>query len=100
VIFAFVEDGRIVVHQDDGDARRWWEPLDVESGAVVFYDDHGRWLKPEFTAAGYRLVPQIVTPPEVDPINVALAEAAGVDPNPHFESVAAIRDALKQKGAP
>ena len=104
MIFAFGDDGMIGVHGTEADVQREWEGLDVESQAVVFYDERGTWLKPEFTTPNtrslfglvvgsghYRLIPTAKAPPEIDPIDVALSEAAGVTPNPHFESVDDIR---------
>ena len=108
MIFAFGEDGMITVHESEADAQRQWEGLDVESHAVVFYDERGSWLKPHFTrpneqstfgimvtSGEYRLIASAEVPPEVDMIEVALAEAAGVEPNPHLNSVSAIRDHIR-----
>ena len=102
VIFAVGEDGSITVHASEEDARREWEPIDVESGAVVFYDDDGTWLKPDFvkpnqrwlfglivTEGKYKLV-RSATPPEIDPIDLALSEAIGLKPNTNFASIDAI----------
>ena len=102
VIFAFGDDGGIEVFTSIDDAKRDWEPIDVESGIVVFYDDDGTWLKPDFikpnkrqffgiilTHGEYTLVRE-AAPPEVDPIDVALAEAVYIKPNAYFNSVDAI----------
>lgn len=108
MIFAFGEDGMITVHESEADAQRQWEGLDVESQAVVFYDERGIWLKPHFTkpnaestlgimvtSGEYRLLASPEMPPDVDAIEVALAEAAGVEPNPHLNSVSAIREHIR-----
>jgi len=104
MIFAYAEDGMFTVHADEAEVRRQWEPIDVESGVVVFYDEDGTWLKPEFTKPNrYRLFGFIPTQGEyklarsaqidahLDSIDVALDEAAGVEPNPHFDSLESIR---------
>jgi hypothetical protein len=109
VIFAFGEDGMVSIHADDAEAQREWEPIDVESRAVVFYDEHGTYLKPEFTTPNkhgmfgglvqgkYDLARCEPAPPEIDPISVALDEAAGVEPNPYFDSLDAIRAHLRAR---
>lgn len=109
MIFAFGEDGMVTVYDTEADARRDWEGLDVESGAVIFYDASGQWLKPEFTTPNRRqLFGFIVTngdyvlraaqrPSEVDDVAVALDEAAGVNPNPHFDSIDALRRHFTQR---
>ena len=106
MIFAFGEDGVIAVYSEAAEAGRQWEPIDVESRAVVFYDEDGTYLQPEFMTPNkyglfgglvqgeYHLVRCAAAPPEIDSIDVALAEAAGVEPNPHFASVDAIRQHL------
>jgi hypothetical protein len=104
MIFAFGEDGLITVYDDEASVRRDWEGLDVESRAVVFYAADGTWLEPTFTkpnqrelfgfvltSGEYRLVPSPTRPPEVDGIEVALSEAAGIEPNAHFDSLDAVR---------
>ena len=109
MIFAFGDDGVIRVHESEADVQREWEQPDVESRAVVFYGEDGRWLRPEFaqpnkknlfgfvTVGTYRLVAGDDPPPEIDPIDIALSEAVGLEPNPHFASVAAIRDYLNSR---
>jgi hypothetical protein len=49
MIFAFIDGGTISVLEDELATRRQFEPIDVESGTVVFYDDEGTWLEPVFT---------------------------------------------------
>jgi hypothetical protein len=104
MILAFGEDGMIEVLPDLAEAKRQWEPIDVESRAVVFYAEDGTYLEPVFTTPNktslfglvltqgqYDLVRSEAAPPEIDPIEIALDEAAGVEPNPHFDSVEAVR---------
>ena len=104
MIFAYAEDGMFTIHADLAEVRREWEPIDVENGVVVFYDEDGIWLKPEFTTPNRRSFFGIgITQGEytltrcnqrdahVDPIAVALADAAGVEPNPYFDSLDSLR---------
>ena len=107
MIFAFAEDGMVTVHHDEADAKREWEPIDVESRAVVFYDADGTWLEPHFVKPNktsffrlisnrgdYQLVRSPERPPEIDSIGVALDEAAGIEPNPSFSSLESLRQYL------
>jgi hypothetical protein len=103
LIFAYAEDGMLWVFEHEAAAKTECEPIDVESLVFVFYAEDGTWLRPEFLRPNrqsffgllleqgeYRLVPAPERPPEVDPIEVALAECAGVVPNPHFRSAAEV----------
>ena len=107
MIFAFAEDGMVAVLDDLAAARRECEGIDVESGVYVFYAEDGTWLRPRFTRpnrqggfAFFRWVesgefviePDLARPPEVDAIETALDEAAGLQPNTHFASLDAVRD--------
>jgi hypothetical protein len=103
--FAFLEDGMIEVHANAADATIEFRAKDIESRAVVFYDEDGTYLSPELATPPRRLWFGLVTvegeyglvrcapsPPEIDPIDVALSEASGVKPNNfHFISVDEIR---------
>jgi hypothetical protein len=112
MIFAFVEDGTIVVYEDEAAARKEWPPIDVESSVVVFYGEDGTWLKPVFIAPNrtrlfgliriqgdYRLARCKVIPPEIDSIEIALDEASGVRRNAHFDSVEAVRVHIRERRA-
>ena len=91
------------VHADLAEVRRVWEPIDVENAVAIFYDEDGTWLKPEFTTPNRRGIFGGITQgqytltrceqldPGVDPIDVALDEAAGVEPNPYLDSLDSIR---------
>ena len=109
MIIAFGEDGIISIYADEGEAKRQWEPIDVESRAVVFYGEDGAYLEPVFTTPNthscfgmvltqgeFELVRREPPPAGIDPIAVALAEAAGIEPNPHFASIGALRAHLKR----
>ena len=103
MILASREDGRFTIHADLAAVRREWEAIDVENAVAIFYDEDGTWLKPEFTTPNRRGIFGGITQgeyiltrceqrePHVDPIEVALDEAAGVEPNPYFDSVDSIR---------
>ena len=103
MIFVFAEDGTLEVVDDLGQAQRY-EPLDVESGVFVFYDEDGTWLKPGFSTPNRRRsfgrssVPVVFElarskepDPTVDSFDVALQEATGLKPNKYFENLAAVR---------
>ena len=108
MIIAYGEDGMFTVHADLAEVRREWEPIDVESGVAVFYDDDGTWLKPVFTTPNRRGFFGGISQGEftlarcderdagVDPIDVALDEAAGIEPNPYFDSLDALRRHLQR----
>lgn len=46
MLFVFVEDGTLEVVADLDEARRRYEPIDVESRVFIFYDERGRPLEP------------------------------------------------------
>jgi len=102
VIFAFAEDGTVSVYADLDALRGYCEGIDVESGTYVFYDEDGVWLRPRFIepnrpgwlgsiVSGRYLLEPAPTPADVDPIEVALAEASGLDANPWFRDLDALR---------
>jgi hypothetical protein len=102
MIFAAADDGMALVFEDVAHVRRECEAVDVESEVFVFYAEDGTWLRPEWVRPNRRrvllgiepghfeLVPDPNRERAVDPIEVALAECVGVEPNPHFGSVAEI----------
>lgn len=103
MIFSVADDGIAHVFEDILHVRRECEPLDVESEVFVFYAEDGTWLRAQFVRPNrrrffgfvleqgwYELVLDANLERSVDPIEVALAECVGVEPNPHFASVAAI----------
>jgi hypothetical protein len=106
VILAFAEDGMLAVLDDLAAAQRECEGIDVESGVYVFYAEDGTWLRPRFTQPNRRrgfaffqtiesgvfvLEPDASPPADIDPIDVALDEAAGLEPNGHFATLDAVR---------
>lgn len=103
MIFAVVEDGRVVVFESIEHVRRQCDPEDVESGVFEFYAEDGTWLRPRLSTTTrarfsgreeapvwFELVPDPRAPSEVDGFELALGECTAVDPNPRFASVPAI----------
>jgi len=114
VIFGFAEDGLLTVYADLAHVQRDCEGIDVESGVYVFYAEDGNWLRPRFVepnqqgglgwfrwvhSGRYELEPA-TPPPGVDPIEVALAECGGIEPNPRFADLEAVRAHIAARRAP
>jgi hypothetical protein len=104
MLFAMVEDGTVRVLPDHASAKRAFEGIDVENRVVVFYSEDGTLLVPQFLRANkrkwfglvaengeYELVAAPDGAPEYDTFEVAINEAEGVEPNPHFKSASEIR---------
>ena len=114
MVFAFLEDGTLVVHATAADAIRQYEGIDVESGVVRFYDEAGTYLEPRFTTPNrtgktlgligwvesgvYGLVPNASAPH--DPIALALHETSAIEPNPWFASLDELKASLAAHGVP
>ena len=110
MIISVVEDGTVEV-LDSIDTALQHDAWDVESGVFHFYDEEGRWLRPNFSQPNRTwLLGLIVTRgvfslelagsnsrDDVDPLPLALAEAHTLKPNRHFGSLAEIR---KRFGSP
>ena len=92
MVFVFSEDGSLEVIETNELAQRY-EPLDVESGVFVFYDEDGTWLQPRFTPASsaFELVRNSQLDATVDPFEVVLGEAF-LEPNNHFKSLSEISE--------
>ena len=104
MLFAFIEDGTLEVLADQAEARTRFEPIDVESGVVAFYDDQGRPLAPVFPHRserrflGFRIDSdpgpyelELSADKTVTPFETTLAEAAAMTPNAWFASLDAVR---------
>lgn len=104
MIIAVIEDGTIEVVEDLAEARRNYEPIDVESDVIVFYDEDGTWLKPVFTRPNkkqlfglvleqgeYELRREIELDPGVDPFDAAIAETVAMEPNRFFSTLSELR---------
>jgi hypothetical protein len=112
MVFAFLEDGTLVVHETAADAVRDYEGIDVESGVVHFYDDSGtplsaRFTTPNRTGKTLGLIPwvesgtyQLVPDPAsgADPIALALHETSVLEPNRWFASLDEVKAALAARG--
>jgi hypothetical protein len=112
MVFAFLEDGTLVVHESVVDASRQYEGIDVESGVVRFYDESGtplsaRFTTPNRTGKTLALVPWVVSGtyelvPDpasgADPIALALHETSVLEPNRWFASLDQLKAALAARG--
>jgi hypothetical protein len=109
MIFVIVEDGTVEVVEDLAQAHTY-EPFDVENQVFVFYDEDGAWLRPTFTTpnrrdlfglvvthGAFELARSAVLDPGIDPFDVAIGEAAALEPNRHFASLDAIRSHIASK---
>ena len=112
MVFAFLEDGTLVVHATPSDATREYEGIDVESGVVRFYDETGTFLEPRFTTPNrqgktlglipwvesgtYELVPNPSA--EADSFALALHETSVLEPNPWFGSLDELKTTLAARG--
>ena len=89
-----------------------WEGIDVESGAVHFYDQHGTYLEPRFSkpnrsgkwlgfiswvqSGSYELVPNPGA--NEDSFALALFEARFLNPNNWFGSFEQLKTTLSAQG--
>jgi hypothetical protein len=112
MIFAFIEDGTLEVHEDLASVQKAFEGLDVESGVVAFYDATGTYLEPYFTVPNqsrkifglvlwvtsgvYTLVPNPHT--DEDPFALALYETHTLAPNRWFTSLDHLKSELAAQG--
>lgn len=103
MLFAIIEDGMIRVLENQSAARREFEGIDVENGVVTFYAQDGTQLVPRFNrpnkrklfgllveSGEYELSPSFEAKTSVKSFVNAIGEATGVEPNPHFKSIAEI----------
>jgi hypothetical protein len=103
MIFVIAEDGMVDVVDDPATLCGRFEGIDVENGVFAFYAEDGEWLQPRFvvpnkrgwfgsvSSGAYVLDAGAERPAQVDAFDVALAEAAGIQPNPHFATLEAVR---------
>ena len=54
MIFAFLEDGTLEVHEDLASVQRRYESVDVENEVVHFYNELGVYLEPKFIVPNRR----------------------------------------------
>jgi len=112
MIFAFGDDGGLTIYDSTAEAIRAWEGIDVESGAVHFYDRRGTYLEPRFTkpnrsgkwlgligwvqSGSYELVPNPAS--KEDPFALAVMEARFLNPNRWFSTLEQLKAALSAEG--
>jgi hypothetical protein len=112
MIFAFIEDGTLEVHEDLASVQRQFEGVDVENGVVRFYDSNGIYLEPAFvvpnkrgkilgilpwvTSGVFKLVPNPTS--DEDPFALALYETRNLAPNRWFANLDALKADLSRKG--
>ena len=110
MLFALIEDGTLEVLADQAEALRRFEPIDVESGVVTFYDHRGRPLtavfphRSERRFLGFR-IDDDPGPYELEPsvdatgawLESALAEVAAMTPNPWFTTLEAVQAHLSAR---
>jgi hypothetical protein len=112
MIFAFVEDGTLEVHEDLAAVQREYEGVDVENEVVRFYDESGTYLEPKFIVPNRRGrllgmfgwvssgVFELVANPDAlqDSFALALHETVSLSPNRWFESLEHLKSELASKG--
>jgi len=100
MIIAILDDGGVMVHETLADVQRGHEGIDVENGAVLFYDAHGQRLEPRFTqpnvrsslvVASGRFELQAASNAR-DELIAALDAASHLEPTPIVASLAHLRD--------
>jgi hypothetical protein len=112
MVFAFLEDGTLVIHESAADACRQYEGIDVESGVVHFYDESGTYLQPRFTtpnrtgktlglfpwvvSGAYELVADPAS--REDSFALALFETSVLEPNRWFATLDELKAALAARG--
>jgi hypothetical protein len=112
MIFAFLEDGTLEVHEDLASVQREFEGVDVENEVVHFYNEQGVYLEPEFivpnrsgkllglfgwVASGvFQLIPNANA--GRDSFALALHETSSLAPNRWFGSLEQLKSELLAKG--
>lgn len=110
MLFAYNEDGTLQVVADIDDARRHFEPRDVESGAIRLFDAAGRPLSPVFPKRSDRKFLGIRLSDDLGPydllardadasdsLGAVLEEANVLMPNPWFADLGAVRVHIMRK---
>lgn len=115
VLLVFSDDGCVRIVESEAQVIRDCEGVDVQSGVWWFYDETGRPLVPVFDvpvtesrvlglfrvvdSGMFHLEPGDASHPlYVDPLWVSLLEAVALEPNPHFASLEALKEALRSRG--
>jgi hypothetical protein len=112
MIFAFLEDGTLEVHEDLIAVQRAYEGVDVENEVVRFYDESGTYLEPQFIVPNRRGktlgifgwvssgIFKLVANPQApqDSFALALYETATLTPNRWFATLEHLKSELAKKG--
>lgn len=115
MIFAFLEDGTLRILASSAEVTDQFEAADVESGAVLFYDETGTYLEPRFAVArrhagflgwlgwrvagdAYELHPNAAA--DQDSFAIALYETMTLAPNEWFASMEQLKSELATRGVP
>ena len=112
MVLVFVDDASLAVHANRTDASRLYEGIDVESGVYAFYRGDGipltaRFVIPNkktqiFGAVGWVTSGtfELVENPgaDQDPIALSLLEAAVLQPNEYFRSLAELQQSTRAQG--
>jgi hypothetical protein len=112
MIFAFLDDRGLMVHDSLEDVLRDHEAIDVENGDVRFFDSEGHSLRAVFTEpnkytkllGSIEMVAQGVFTLQPDPESGTsefcarvLPEVAYLYPNPWFASLEALRESFSSR---
>lgn len=108
MIFAAATDERsLMVFATVAETISHCEGIDVEDGGWLFWDERGDALKPEFLSENLRGrftvgsgAYRLVEAPDRPTLTEALAGILGMEPNPHFASMAALREFLGGPASP
>ena len=108
LIFIFLDDTTLDVVDEPSEINGKYEGIDVEDGLYCFFDDQLRRMNPRFTVPNSRsLFGFIVTSgtyqleaggEDRDGFLDRLSKVSFVNPNPHFQSVDAIRKTPRSTG--
>lgn len=111
LVLAFLDDTTLELHPSCEAACAEYEGVDVEAGAVRFYDAHGSALEPRFVmpnktsrvlgmkwvrSGTYELVPS--TASEQHSFVTALRETVALGPNTWFENLGELKAWLSSRG--
>lgn len=104
MLFVYNDDGRLEAIADEAEARRSFEPADVDAGVIRFFDDAGKPLTARFPNRREKKILGVVVssdpgPFELEPSSTdddeTLLEALGptvvLMKNPWFDTVDAVR---------
>lgn len=110
MIFVFIDDGTLEVIASPEEARQRYEGIDVEGGALEFFDEDGTRLEPRFTRPNRSgrflgilgwvesgLFELVRAPGSEEDIFTRLSETVRLEPNQWFDDLNEIRQFLKNR---